>query len=285
MGTILLTTPLLPCLPDILSPGLNLLLIATKTFTIFITLGKRSSPCLIFNTLSSNLSWISFFAKLYWFLSCKRASNFLSSEKDNLNISDTANEFIFFSSILIPDSKSLIFLSIKTSERINAALVLILLSNISSSTILSCWTFSISALSIVIDLSSFSIPCLLNTLTSTTIPPLPLGIFKEVSVTSIAFSPNIDLNNFSSGPDAESPFGVTFPTNISPGLTSAPIYTTPDSSKFFKASSLTLGISLVISSSPNFVSLAIISYSSIWIDVKTSSVTHLSDIKIESSKL
>ena len=98
-----------------------------------------------------------------------------------------------------------------------------LLSKISSSTILSCWTDSISALSIVIDLSSFSIPCLLKTLTSTTIPPLPLGIFKEVSVTSIAFSPKIDLNNFSSGPEAESLFGVTFPTSISPGLTSAPI--------------------------------------------------------------
>ena len=68
----------------------------------------------------------------------------------------------------------------------------------------------------VIDRSSFSMPCLLNTLTSTTIPPLPLGIFKDVSVTSIAFSPKIDLNNFSSGPDAESPLGVTLPTNISP---------------------------------------------------------------------
>ena len=106
---------------------------------------------------------------------------------------------------------------------IDEALCLMLLSKISSSTYLSCWTLSISALSIVIDLSSFSIPCLLNTLTSTTIPPLPLGIFKDVSVTSIAFSPNIDLSNFSSGPDAESPLGVTFPTNISPGLTSAPM--------------------------------------------------------------
>ncbi len=98
-----------------------------------------------------------------------------------------------------------------------------LLSKISSSTILSCCTSSISALSIVIDLSSFSIPCLLNTLTSTTVPLLPLDILKDVSVTSIAFSPNIDLNNFSSGPEAESPLGVTFPTKISPALTSAPI--------------------------------------------------------------
>ena len=98
-----------------------------------------------------------------------------------------------------------------------------LLSRISSSTFLSSCTLSISALSIVIDLSSFSIPCLLNTLTSTTIPPLPLGILSDVSVTSIAFSPKIDLNNFSSGPDAESPLGVTLPTKISPGFTSAPI--------------------------------------------------------------
>jgi len=44
-----------------------------------------------------------------------------------------------------------------------------------------------------------------------------------VSVTSIAFSPKIDLNNFSSGPDAESPFGVTLPTSISPAFTSAPM--------------------------------------------------------------
>ena len=39
----------------------------------------------------------------------------------------------------------------------------------------------------------------------------------------MAFSPKIDLKSFSSGPDAVSPFGVTFPTNISPGFTSAPI--------------------------------------------------------------
>ena len=60
-----------------------------------------------------------------------------------------------------------------------------------------------------------------------------------------------------------SPLGVTLPTNISADLTSAPIYTMPDSSKFLKDSSLMLGISLVISSVPNFVSLVINSYSSI----------------------
>ena len=85
-------------------------------------------------------------------------------------------------------------------------------------------------------------PCLLKTLTSTTTPELPGGNFNEVSLTSVAFSPNIDLNSFSSGLEAVSPFGVTLPTRISPCLTSAPTYTIPDSSKFFKLSSLTFGI-------------------------------------------
>ena len=73
-----------------------------------------------------------------------------------------------------------------------------------------------------IDLSSFSIPCLLKTLTSITTPVLPEGNFKDESLTSVAFSPNIDLNNFSSGLEDVSLLGVTFPTNISPGFTSAP---------------------------------------------------------------
>ena len=48
------------------------------------------------------------------------------------------------------------------------------------------------------------------------------GNFKEESLTSVAFSPKIDLKSFSSGLEEVSLFGVTFPTNISPGLTSAP---------------------------------------------------------------
>ena len=73
-----------------------------------------------------------------------------------------------------------------------------------------------------IDLSSFSIPCLLKTLTSITTPVLPEGNFKDESLTSVAFSPKIDLSNFSSGLEEVSLLGVTFPTKISPGLTSAP---------------------------------------------------------------
>ena len=51
---------------------------------------------------------------------------------------------------------------------------------------------------------------------------LPDGSFKEESLTSVAFSPNIDLSSFSSGLEEVSLLGVTFPTNISLGFTSAP---------------------------------------------------------------
>ena len=95
-------------------------------------------------------------------------------------------------------------------------------SRIASSAYLSSKTDSISAFSIERALSSFSIPWRLKTLTSTTVPPVPEGIFKEVSLTSIAFSPKMALNNFSSDVTFVSPLGVNFPTKISPGFTSAP---------------------------------------------------------------
>ena len=82
---------------------------------------------------------------------------------------------------------------------------------------------STSSLSTARALSSFSIPCLLKTLTSTTEPFVPGGSFSEESLTSEAFSPKIALRSFSSGVIGLSPFGVTFPTKISPGFTSAPI--------------------------------------------------------------
>ena len=89
------------------------------------------------------------------------------------------------------------------------------------------------------------------------VPSPPEGTLSELSLTSEAFSPKIALSNFSSGLSWVSPLGVTFPTNISPALTSAPRCTIPNSSSFDKAASPTLGISAVISSAPNFVSLAI----------------------------
>ena len=70
---------------------------------------------------------------------------------------------------------------------------------------------------------------------------------------------------------------------MSSGLTYAPTRIIPFSSRSLIASSDTLGISLVISSSPNFVVLDSISNSSMCNDVKTSSFLNLSEIKIASS--
>ena len=138
-----------------------------------------------------------------------------------------------------------------------------LFSIILNSSSLSSANLEIPSLSISKALSSLSTPRLEKTLTSTTVPVTPGGNLKEESLTSAAFSPKIARNNFSSGVVGVSPLGVTFPTKMSLELTSAPIYTIPASSRFLKASSPTFGISLLISSGPSLVSLAIISNSSI----------------------
>ena len=51
----------------------------------------------------------------------------------------------------------------------------------------------------------------------------PGGRRSEVSRTSEAFSPKMARSSFSSGVIGDSPFGVTLPTRMSPGFTSAPI--------------------------------------------------------------
>ena len=61
---------------------------------------------------------------------------------------------------------------------------------------------------------------------------VPCRTRSEVSFTSEAFSPKIARNSFSSGVSCVSPLGVTLPTRMSPVTTSAPMYTTPDSSSF-----------------------------------------------------
>ncbi len=58
----------------------------------------------------------------------------------------------------------------------------------------------------------------LNTFTSRTIPPAPLGTRNEVSLTSRAFSPKIACNNLSSAVNSVTPLGVTLPTKISPSF-------------------------------------------------------------------
>ena len=57
-----------------------------------------------------------------------------------------------------------------------------------------------------------------------------MGTLKDVSRTSLAFSPKIARNNLSSAVNSVSPLGVTFPKRMSPARTSAPIRMIPLSS-------------------------------------------------------
>ena len=124
-----------------------------------------------------------------------------------------------------------------------------------------------------------------NNFLSITIPFNDGGALRDASFTSPALSPKIARSNFSSGVGSLSPLGVILPINMSPALISAPILIIPFSSRSLVASSETLGISLVNSSFPSLVSLTSIEYSSMWIEVKTSSLTTFSEITIASSKL
>ena len=82
---------------------------------------------------------------------------------------------------------------------------------------------SISARSIAMARSSLSTPRREKTRTSTIVPATPGGSRSEVSRTSDAFSPKMARSSFSSGVIGLSPFGVTLPTRMSPGFTSAPM--------------------------------------------------------------
>ena len=97
-----------------------------------------------------------------------------------------------------------------------------------------------------------------------------------MSRTSRAFSPKIARSRRSSGVSSVSPLGVTLPTRMSPGPTSAPMRMMPRSSRSLRMSSERFGMSRVISSAPSLVSRASISCSSMWIDVSTSSFTRRS---------
>src|SRR5919112_1878582 len=98
------------------------------------------------------------------------------------------------------------------------------------------------------------------------VPCSPWGTFSDVSRTSRLFSLKIARSRRSSADSSVSPLGVTLPTRMSPGRTSAPMRMMPRSSRSFSRSGLTLGRSRVISSLPSFVSRASTSYSSMWID-------------------
>ncbi len=101
--------------------------------------------------------------------------------------------------------------------------------------------------------SPFSREC---TVTPTITPCSPGGSLREVFFTLLAFSPKIALKILSSGLSSPSPRGVTLPTRISPAFTSAPKRIIPVSSRLFNDSSLSPGISRVISSVATFNSRA-----------------------------
>jgi len=67
------------------------------------------------------------------------------------------------------------------------------------------------------------------------------------------FSPKIARRSFSSGVRVVSPLGVTLPTRMSPGFTTAPMRMTPLSSRLRRNDSLMLGMSRVTSSGPSLV--------------------------------
>ena len=133
--------------------------------------------------------------------------------------------------------------------------------------------------------SNFAPFSLSQTLTSVTRPLLPYSSKSELSLISLALSPKMALNNLSSGVRSVSPLGEILPTKISCGPTSAPILIIPSESRSFNLSSLTLGMSEVVSSGPSLVSLISQKKSSIWIEAKTTSLTNFSEMMIASSKL
>ena len=107
--------------------------------------------------------------------------------------------------------------------------------------------------------------------------------FREASLTSPALSPKMARRSFSSGEGSDSPFGVILPMMMSPGLTSAPMRIIPFSSSSLVASSDTFGMSLVSSSAPSLVSRTSNGYSSMWMEVKMSSLTTRCEMTIPSS--
>ena len=99
------------------------------------TLGNKSSPLLIFKTLSSNLSVMSCLALLYWSFNWANVASWFILPTEILKTSLIDNLLIVSKSSLVPSDKSLVFLFKDDPDRNCEALCLILLSNISSSTI------------------------------------------------------------------------------------------------------------------------------------------------------
>lgn len=107
-----------------------------------------------------------------------------------------------------------------------------------------------------------------RTLISNTRPLVPLGTRKDVSFRTFSFSSKMALINFCSGETRSWNRVVTLPTKIAFGSTQEPTRITPSGSRLDKCSSVINGMSLVISSFPNFVCRKESSNFSICIEVK-----------------
>ena len=112
IGMILDMTPLLPCLPAILSPDCNFLFTAIKTFTIFITPGNNSSPLCNLSTLSLNLSsrdlmtpskCLDNFSIFFWILSSSIVIN-LRSFLDKSSSISAVSDSPFLTDLILEDT-------------------------------------------------------------------------------------------------------------------------------------------------------------------------------------
>ena len=115
------------------------------------------------------------------------------------------------------------------------------------------------------------------------VPSTPCGTRREVSRTSLAFSPKIEFSSLNSGVESVSLFGVTFPTRMDPAFTVAPTRMIPSSSSCSKACSFVLGMSRVIFSGPSLVSRTSTENSLMWIELNASACTTVSETRIASS--
>ncbi len=268
-------TPLLPWRPAILSPTWSLRFIATKTLTVLLTPGASSSP-LARSATRSALTFLmtSICESVRWRMS--RTWSRISSSFSLSPLSMRGVIIPIFSTVSLPPSltRTLPCESDTSSRTVRPArsdsifsFASVRMMRISSSAFFVRRPISSSRICLARASFCFSSSLRVKIFTSTTTPSMPGGHLSEASRTSPAFSPKIARRSFSSGVSCVSPFGVTLPTRMSPGLTFAPMRTMPDSSRSRSACSETFGMSFVISSAPSFVSRASISNSSMWMEV------------------
>ena len=222
-------TPLLPWRPAILSPTDSLRFIATYTLTSLMTPGGSSSPRRIFSFFSSNSRWMTS-------TRCAVRSSIVRSSSSNprSSVSTRARTSVENGMSAIASARERACPCAARARgrprrtdpcaacgRSAAATSRFFVSSCRMR-ISSCRFFSIrssSSCSICLARSSFSMPLREKIRTPTTMPSMPGGQVSDASFTSPAFSPKIARSSFSSGVSWVSPFGVTLPTRMSPGLT------------------------------------------------------------------